>query len=47
MVKVSADAKAEEITEKAKENADISKYITGEIVKTIYVPKKILNLIVK
>ena len=34
-------------TETAKGNEDISKYITGNIVKVIYVPKKILNIIVK
>lgn len=47
VLKVSAEITESELVEKAKENADVSKYLTGSIVKTIYVPKKILNIIVK
>lgn len=47
VLKVPADVSESELVETAKTNADISKYITGNIVKTIYVPKKILNIIVK
>lgn len=46
-IKVPVNASGEEVVLKAKENEDINKYITGEIVKTIYVPNKILNLIIK
>lgn len=47
LVKVPADATQEQIVETAKNSDDISKYLTGNIVKVIYVPKKILNIIVK
>ena len=47
VVKVPAEISQDEIVETAKGNEDISKYITGNIVKVIYVPKKILNIIVK
>lgn len=47
VVKVPADITQENLVETAKSNGDISKYITGNVVKVIYVPKKILNLIVK
>lgn len=47
VLKVPADITENELVETAKANADISKYITGNIVKTIYVPKKILNIIAK
>lgn len=47
VVKVPADITQENLVETAKSNEDISKYITGNVVKVIYVPKKILNLIVK
>ena len=47
VVKVPADITQENLVETAKTNGDISKYITGNVVKVIYVPKKILNLIVK
>lgn len=47
VVKVPADITQENLVETAKTNEDISKYITGNVVKVIYVPKKILNLIVK
>ena len=46
-IKVSADASQDEIVETAKESEEILKHITGNIVKVIYVPKKILNIIVK
>lgn len=47
VVKVPADITQENLVETAKSNGDISKYITGNVMKVIYVPKKILNLIVK
>ena len=47
LFKISANASQEEIVENVKQNPDLNKYITGEIVKTIYVPKKILNIVVK
>jgi leucyl-tRNA synthetase len=47
VVKVSAEASQDDIMAAAKENAEISKYLDGNIVKVIYVPKKILNIIVK
>ncbi len=46
-IKVSADASQDEILETAKASEEISKHLIGEIVKVIYVPKKILNIIVK
>ncbi len=46
-VKVDANASQEEIVEAAKSNTEIAKHLTENIVKVIYVPKKILNLIVK
>lgn len=47
VIKAKTDASETEILEIAKANEDVSKYITGSIVKVIYVPKKILNIIVK
>ena len=47
VVKVPADASQDAIVEVAKANEEVAKYITGDIVKVIYVPKKILNIIVK
>ena len=47
VVKVPADASQDAIVEIAKANEEVAKYITGDIVKVIYVPKKILNIIVK
>ena len=47
VVKVPADASQDAIVEVARTNEDVAKYITGDIVKVIYVPKKILNIIVK
>lgn len=46
-VKVKAEASESEILETAKTNADISKYLTGTIIKVIYVQNKIMNVIVK
>ena len=47
VVKVSSEANQDEIVEEIKKNPEIAKYLEGEIVKTIYVPKKIINFIVK
>ena len=47
VITVSSSASEEEIVAAAKENPDASKYMTENIVKTIYVPKKILNIICK
>lgn len=47
IIKVPADANEEKVVSLAKQNTDISKYITESIVKVIFVPKKILNIIVK
>ena len=47
VVKVPTEISQDGLVETAKTNEDISKYITGNIVKVIYVPKKILNIIVK
>lgn len=46
-IKISVDATSDDALAHAKENADITKYLTGEIVKVIFVPKKIMNIIVK
>lgn len=46
-IKVPTDISEKDIVEVAKISEDISKHLTGNIVKTIYVPKKILNIIVK
>lgn len=47
IVKVSADISQDELVEVVKSNSEISKHITGSIIKVIYVPKKILNIISK
>lgn len=47
VVKVSSDASESDILETAKQSAEISRYLTENIVKVIYVPKKILNIIAK
>ena len=47
VVKVSADASQDDVVETAKQNPEIAKYLSGNIVKVIYVPKKICNIIVK
>lgn len=44
---VNKDSSEEAVVLKAKENEDINKYITGDIVKVIFVKNKILNIIVK
>ena len=46
-IKVSAEANQDEILETAKASEEISKHLAGNIVNVIYVPKKILNIIVK
>lgn len=46
-VEVSKDATEEDIIDAAKQKEEINKYITGTIVKTIYIKNKILNIIVK
>jgi leucyl-tRNA synthetase len=47
VINVSAEASQDEVAEVAKANTEVQKYLTGNIVKVIYVPKKILNIIVK
>lgn len=47
VVKVSSTASENDILEAVKATEDIAKHITGNIVKVIYVPKKILNIIAK
>lgn len=47
VIVVSAESSQEQIVEIAKSSEEIEKYLSGEIVKIIYVPKKILNIIVK
>jgi len=47
LLKISASANQDEILEIIKQSSDFNKYIQGEIVKTIYVPKKIINIVVK
>lgn len=46
-IKISKEASEADVLTKAKENADVSKYLIGNIVKVIYVPSKILNIIIK
>lgn len=47
VVKVSTDITESELVDVVKSNEDISKHLTENIVKVIYVPKKILNIICK
>ena len=47
VITISVDAGEDEVLAAAKENKEISKYLTGNIIKVIFVPKKILNIIVK
>ena len=47
VITIPSSATQEEIVEIAKSNEEVAKFITGNIVKVIYVPGKILNLIVK
>lgn len=44
---ISANATQDEILEIVKSKPELSKHLNGEIVKVIYVPKKILNIVVK
>ncbi len=46
-IKVSKDASQEEVLNLAKSSPRASKYFSGEIVKIIYVPGKILNIVVR
>ena len=46
VISIGANATQEEVLEAAKASADISRYLTGQIKKVIFVPKKILNIIV-
>ena len=45
-IKASINATEEEVVALAKDNAEISKYLTAPIKKVIYVPKRILNFII-
>lgn len=45
-ITINVDDTQEKILEIAKENKDVARYLTSEIRKVIYVPKKILNIIV-
>jgi leucyl-tRNA synthetase len=47
VVKVSTEITESELVDVVKSNEDISKHLTENIVKVIYVPKKILNIICK
>ncbi len=47
VVTIPSNASQDEIVEIAKSDDEVSKFIAGDIVKVIYVPGKILNLIVK
>lgn len=47
VLSVPAEATESEILDRAKANPEISKFITGNVVKTIFVPKRIINIIVK
>ena len=46
-INVSSNAVQDEVLSQAKNTPEISKYLTGEIIKVIFVPKKIINIIVK
>lgn len=47
-VHVSVDESQDSVLEKAKSNPDVAKWLEGkEIVKEIYVPGKIVNIVVK
>lgn len=46
-VEVGKDATEEEIIGEAKKKEEINKYLTGNIVKVIYIKNKIVNLIIK
>ncbi len=46
-IEISPEADENEVVELSKENLEIARWLEGEIVKVIYVPGRILNLIVK
>ena len=47
VLQIDANLSQDEIVELAKQTPEIAKYLTGNIVKVIYINKKILNIIVK
>jgi len=47
VINIPTTASQDEIVELAKQNEEIAKFITGDIIKVIYVNGKILNIIVK
>lgn len=46
LLSVAADSTQQQVVDLAKQNPELSRYLSGEIKKVIYVPNKILNLIV-
>lgn len=46
-MELSKDTTKEEILNLAKQNPQIQKYLTNDIIKTIFVPEKLLNIVVK
>lgn len=46
-VVISTDATEKDVLEKVYANTVLEKYLTSEVLKSIYVPKKIINLIIK
>lgn len=46
-IMIPAELSSDEILEQVKNAPEFNKYFTGEIVKVIYVPKKIMNIVVK
>ena len=47
VIKIPAEFSQDEILNEAKNYPEIAKYLNGEIVKVVFVPKKIMNIIVK
>lgn len=47
IISVDSGISQEELLKKIKENKDLEKHLCGEIVKVIYIPKKIINIIIK
>ena len=45
-ITISVNASQDEVVEIAKQNPEISKYLTAPIKKVIFVPKRILNFII-
>ena len=41
------DVNEEDIVKLAKENSQVQRHLTGEIIKTIFVPKKLINIVIK